>query len=82
MAGGIRWRSGTERFNKNIAALKESDNETQVRIEYLNPFFKELGWDVENRSSNSRWNLYDRINKETKLICIIILTAILYTVII
>jgi len=50
-----------ERFNENISVLKESDNETQVRIEYLNPFFKELGWDVENCNPDS---IYREVSHE------------------
>ncbi len=26
-------------------------NEAQVRVDFLNPFFNALGWDIENRSS-------------------------------
>jgi len=38
-----------EKFESNLAAYKDVHyNETQVRIEFVNPFFKALGWDVEN----------------------------------
>ena len=36
------------KFEENIRKLKASGNETQMRVEYLNPFFRELGWDIEN----------------------------------
>jgi type I restriction-modification system DNA methylase subunit len=46
-----------EKFDKNISQLKANNNETQVRVEYLNPFFEELGWDVTNKK-------YDGIYRE------------------
>jgi adenine-specific DNA-methyltransferase len=37
------------RFTQNREAyLSSSYNETQVRVEYINPFWKCLGWDVDN----------------------------------
>jgi hypothetical protein len=40
-----------ERFDRNIEAYEFGKyNETQVRQEFINPFFKELGWDVDNTS--------------------------------
>ncbi|MDQ5853773.1 MAG: type I restriction enzyme HsdR N-terminal domain-containing protein, partial [Chloroflexota bacterium] len=39
----------TERFHHNAAAYRSGHyNETQVRREFLDPFFRALGWDVEN----------------------------------
>ena len=39
-----------ERFNRNRDAYKSAQyNETQLRREFLDPFFISLGWDVENR---------------------------------
>jgi len=38
-----------ERFERNRDAYRSGHyNETQVRREFLDPFFKALGWDVEN----------------------------------
>ncbi len=38
-----------ERFEDNIDAYKSGKyNEAQVRQEFINPFFKALGWDVQN----------------------------------
>jgi hypothetical protein len=38
-----------ERFRFNEASYRSGNyNETQVRREFLDPFFKELGWDVDN----------------------------------
>jgi predicted type IV restriction endonuclease len=38
-----------ERFAYNLADYKGGlYNETQVRQEFINPFFKALGWDVDN----------------------------------
>jgi len=40
----------SERFRRNIDAYRSGNyNETQVRQEFLNPFFEALGWDVNNR---------------------------------
>ena len=38
-----------ERFDSNIASYKDVRyNETQVRREFIDPFFKALGWDIDN----------------------------------
>ncbi len=39
-----------ERFDQNIVAYKQGKyNEAQVRQEFINPFFKALGWDIDNK---------------------------------
>ncbi len=39
-----------ERFDRNHTAYRsEQYNEAQLRIEFLNPFFEALGWDVNNK---------------------------------
>src|SRR5437588_6103746 len=39
-----------ERYNRNRAAYRsEQYNEARLRIEFLNPFFEALGWDVANK---------------------------------
>jgi predicted type IV restriction endonuclease len=39
-----------ERFGRNLEAYKQGKyNETQVRLEFINPFFEELGWDITNK---------------------------------
>ena len=39
-----------ERFDRNHAAYKSDKyNEARLRIEFLNPFFEALGWDINNR---------------------------------
>jgi hypothetical protein len=39
-----------ERFDRNRNAYRSAQyNETQLRREFLDPFFTSLGWDVENR---------------------------------
>ncbi len=39
-----------ERFDRNRRAYKSDQyNEARLRIEFLNPFFEALGWDVSNR---------------------------------
>jgi hypothetical protein len=40
-----------ESFGKRITELKSSDyNEAKLRDDFLNPFFRALGWDMENRA--------------------------------
>ena len=43
-----------ETFNRNIDAYKSgSYNETQVRREFIDPFFESLGWDINNRQGHA-----------------------------
>ena len=38
-----------ERFDDHIEEYKKGHyNETQTRVDYINPFFKALGWDIDN----------------------------------
>jgi len=38
-------------FDEQIDTLKQGDyNETQTRIDFINPFFKALGWDIDNEN--------------------------------
>jgi len=40
-----------ERFDRNREAYRSSQyNETQLRREFLDPFFEALGWDVTNKA--------------------------------
>ena len=40
-----------EKFENNLSAYKNSDyKEEQLKQEFINPFFKALGWDVDNES--------------------------------
>ena len=39
-----------ERFEDNLEAYKQGKyNEAQVRVEFIDPFFEELGWDIYNK---------------------------------
>jgi adenine-specific DNA-methyltransferase len=41
----------TMQFERNIAAYKEKEySEARVRLDFLDPLFKSLGWDMENRA--------------------------------
>ena len=41
-----------EAFDYNLEMYKKgSYNETQVRLEFINPFFEELGWDITSKPS-------------------------------
>ena len=38
-----------DRFSRNAESYRSDHyGETQVRIEFINPFFKCLGWDIDN----------------------------------
>ncbi|MGE0637788.1 MAG: TaqI-like C-terminal specificity domain-containing protein [Bacteroidia bacterium] len=40
-----------ERFNEQYASYKKSDyNETLTRRDFIDPFFKALGWDIDNQN--------------------------------
>ncbi len=40
-----------EKFSHNIEEFKNPKyNEAQIRVEFVNPFFEELGWDVSNKA--------------------------------
>ncbi len=46
------------RFERNLDAYRSGQyNETQVRREFLDPFFKALGWDIDNE--RYRINVFD-----------------------
>src|SRR4030042_7047811 len=43
-----------DRFEQNSEAYQSGKyNETQLRREFIDPFFKALGWDVENTSGHA-----------------------------
>ena len=43
-----------ERFRYNLGVYKKPTyNETQVRQEFINPFFEALGWDVNNKQGHA-----------------------------
>lgn len=51
-------------FAKNIDQYKSTSyNETETRIEFLNPFWGELGWDMENRQGYAQ-NYRDVIHED------------------
>jgi len=42
------------RFDRNRETYRSGNyNETQLRREFLDPFFKALGWDVENTAGHA-----------------------------
>jgi hypothetical protein len=44
-----------ETFDRNAKALHSQQyNETQLRREFIDPFFEELGWDVTNKAGNAQ----------------------------
>ena len=49
-----------ERFCEQIDSYKKSDyNETLTRRDFIDPFFKALGWDIINdRWCRTIWNFY------------------------
>jgi len=47
-----------DHFDQNRDAyLSGSYNETQLRREFIDPFFEALGWDVENRQGLSEFSV-------------------------
>lgn len=39
-----------KRFSNNLEAYKSGHyNETQLRVEFIDPFYEVLGWDVNNK---------------------------------
>lgn len=52
MAFPSRIQDLVNRFTQNFESYKGSSyNETRARIEFIDPFFKELGWDIDNTQS-------------------------------
>ncbi len=42
------------RFEEGMGDYKQSTyNETQTRLDFINPFFKALGWDVDNEKGSA-----------------------------
>ena len=55
-----------ERFSFQIDSYKKSDyNEAQTRQDFINPFFKALGWDIDNSQGNAE--AYREVIHEDKL---------------
>jgi Eco57I restriction-modification methylase/TaqI-like C-terminal specificity domain len=38
-----------EHFARNADSYRESLNETELRVQFIDPFFEALGWDIHNR---------------------------------
>jgi hypothetical protein len=44
-----------ETFDRNIEAYRSQQyNEDQVRREFIDPFFEELGWDITNKAGHAQ----------------------------
>jgi len=55
-----------EKFGENVELLKRIDyNEKQTRIEFINPFFKALGWDIDNEQN--LLESYQEVRHEDKI---------------
>jgi len=39
------------KFDQNLDAYHTQYGETEVRVEFINPFFEALGWDVTNKAA-------------------------------
>lgn len=47
-----------ETFHNNLESFKTATyNETQVRREFIDPFFTALGWDIENKAGYAAWSI-------------------------
>jgi len=50
------------RFHDTLPALKRGAyNETEVRVQFINPLFEALGWDVDNRAGRAEVKHEDKI---------------------
>jgi type I restriction-modification system DNA methylase subunit len=58
MSAPDRIKQLVETFEQNIAEYRSSKNETELRRQFLDPFFEALGWDVGNKKG------YDERSKE------------------
>ena len=46
-----------QRFERNLDAYKSADyKEARVRVEFIDPFFEALGWDVRNVRGSNEYN--------------------------
>jgi len=55
-----------ETFDQHIEAYRSQQyNETQLRREFIDPFFEELGWDVSNKSGYTQ--AYKTVGWATRL---------------
>lgn len=55
-----------DRFNEQLPYYKKADyNETQTRREFIDPFFKALGWDIDNEQGHAE--AYKDVIHEYKL---------------
>ncbi|HYM93802.1 MAG TPA: hypothetical protein VET23_06665, partial [Chitinophagaceae bacterium] len=55
-----------QRFGEHIDSYKKNDyNETSTRIQYIDPFFKALGWDMDN--SQGYAEAYKEVIQEDKI---------------
>ncbi|MDP4235930.1 MAG: N-6 DNA methylase, partial [Bacteroidota bacterium] len=53
-----------EQFERNIETYKRAQNETQVRREFIDPFFSELGWDMDNSKTKAAPQYQDVIHED------------------
>ena len=55
-----------ERFTEQLPSYKKSDyNETLTRKDFIDPFFKALGWDMNNSAGNAE--AYREVIHEDKI---------------
>ncbi|MEO6939955.1 MAG: type I restriction endonuclease [Candidatus Kapaibacterium sp.] len=57
-------RDLVEQFERNIETYKRAQNETQVRREFIDPFFSELGWDVDNSKTKAAPQYQDVVHED------------------
>ena len=59
-----------ERFRRNLIDYRSGKyNETQVRLEFIDPFFEALGWDVRNTENDDEvYRLYGITEEEKRII--------------
>lgn len=65
-----------ETFDRNVEAYRsQQHNEAQLRREFIDPFFEELGWDVTHKRGNAEayidnlvYDFYGLTGEEIKIV--------------
>ncbi len=59
----------TEQFREHCEAYQSGQyNETQLRREFINPFFEALGWDVNNKHGHAEaYKVEEETNKKGRV---------------
>ena len=53
-----------KKFESNLDEIKKNQNETETRIQFINPFFQALGWDIDNTIRNAPVTQRDVVHED------------------